>query len=259
MRRLIGYSLIATISVASAAVAADMSTKAAPMSQHNWTGLYAGFNAGYGWGRNDAAFTSTDPLFGPAVAGGTIPNSLSPKPKGFVGGIQAGYNYQTGKFLIGVEADIAYSAMKGEASVLVPAAGADPTVITKQEHSVTWLSTLRGRLGGLVAADLLIYTTGGLAVGGVKATTGTVVPPLACAANAYCVNGSTSATRVGWALGAGTEYAIGPRWTLKAEYLYFDLGSASYAAPSTAAPFWGLQTKANFKGNIVRAGLNYRF
>ena len=80
------------------------------------------------------------------------------------------------------------------------------------------------------------YVTGGAAFGDVK----TNIPGL----------GSESTTRAGWTVGAGAEYAFAPNWTVKAEYLFVDLGKFT-------CNLCGANVK--FNENIVRAGLNYKF
>jgi outer membrane immunogenic protein len=152
---------------------------------------------------------------------------VSPSPKGFVGGAQIGFNYQLGSFVFGLEADYDYSAMKGDA-----ACGAFGTCTTKN----SWLATGRGRIG--YAFDrFLPYFTGGVAFGNVKAE------------NAIL---AASSNRTGYAIGGGLEYAFTGAWSVRAEYLYVDLGKFD-AGP---APF---VNNVSFNANLVRAGVNYRF
>jgi len=151
----------------------------------------------------------------------------SPSPKGFVGGGQIGYNYQIGSFVFGLEGDYDYSAMKGDAAC------PGGTCTTKN----TWLATGRGRIG--YAFDrFLPYFTGGVAFGSIKAE--------------HTLLGNASSNRTGYALGGGLEYAFLGAWSVRAEYLYVDLGSFD-AGP---AP---LVNNIGFKANVVRAGINYRF
>jgi outer membrane immunogenic protein len=106
--------------------------------------------------------------------------------------------------------------------------------ITSCETRNDWLGTVRGRLG--YAFDrFLPYVTGGLAVGGVKTSVAGF--------------GDSSDTKAGWTVGGGIEAAIAGPWTAKVEYLYVDLGSSDTV----------LGSSADFRTNIVRAGLNYRF
>ncbi|MGC1465757.1 MAG: outer membrane protein [Pseudolabrys sp.] len=147
--------------------------------------------------------------------------------KGWLGGGTIGYNLQTGVWVWGLEADLDYSTIKGT----------DGTGCCETRN--TWLGTARGRIG--YSFDRwLPYITGGAAFGGVKMTP---------------VGGtSESKTRVGWAAGAGLEYAFLGAWSAKIEYLYADLGTSSCDATTC-----GVATDVKFKTNIVRAGVNYRF
>jgi outer membrane immunogenic protein len=111
--------------------------------------------------------------------------------------------------------------------------------------------------------------TGGLAYGGASSNTTlaeSVDGPCGCG-NFPAVHGSTSGPRLGWILGGGVEYMLAPHWTVKAEYLYYDLGSVTYALPAivqttdTGVPFFGASTASHvaFTGNIARAGVNFGF
>jgi outer membrane immunogenic protein len=120
---------------------------------------------------------------------------------------------------------------------------------------------LRPRLGVTVMPSLLLYATGGLAYGQVASTTTLAVPGAPACSNNLCGGGSSSQTRVGWTLGGGTEYALTEQWSVKAEYLFMDLGHENYFVSSSlpGAPPFGMQAAATFRENIARAGVNYRF
>ena len=122
--------------------------------------------------------------------------------------------------------------------------------------------TFRGRLGYTIMPQLLAYGTAGVAVGSFSLT------------NAYSDNhthagplggngqSTLNGVKVGWAAGAGVEYAIMPNWTLRGEYLYVDLGSVSTTATITDPPHPGettpLTTTTDLTAHLVRVGLNYR-
>ena len=170
------------------------------IAYYNWTGFYAGINAGYAWGTSN---WETGPL------GVAVSNS----PKGYLIGGTLGYNYQTGSLVWGLEGDIAWAKVDGSV---------DCGLGLTCETANRWLGTARGRLG--YAFDrFLPYFTGGAAFGSVRAN---VNPgPLF----------SASDTRIGWTLGGGLEYAFLGNWTAKIEYLYVDLGSfdTGFTAPIT--------------------------
>src|SRR5215831_16810122 len=113
------YLLVGAVFLAftGAAGAADLATKApiAPAAPvFSWTGFYIGANAGYGWGSGSVDFAGSDSTLD-AIARGQIPASLAGDPQGFVGGGQAGYNWQTGLLVLGLEADIQWTDIKKSA------------------------------------------------------------------------------------------------------------------------------------------------
>jgi len=250
------------------ALAADLPTpapvyKAAPVvaPSYSWTGFYLGLNAGYSWGDRDMQFFNGDPLdYAPALAAGVIPTTLAPNPQGFVGGGQAGYNMQSGFMVYGIETDIQYANVKGTAAAAT-AIFPYPSTVTTAQEKLDWLGTVRGRVG-VSNSDFLLYATGGLAYGHATASSSTLVtgpPGVSCANNVYCSVGAVSTTRAGWTAGLGAEYAVAQPWTVKLEYLYYDLGSATYNEPSSLTPTSSMQATAHFNGSLIRAGVNYRF
>jgi outer membrane immunogenic protein len=138
---------------------------------YDWTGPYIGINSGYGFGKsqNDVFFSdasSGSPLFA---------TDASSKLDGAIVGAQAGYNWQSGSWLIGLEADIAATTQRATTAYFCPGsscnptlAGFDATVGTWHYQKLDWFSTLRGRLGAIVMPNALIYATGGAAVAGIS-------------------------------------------------------------------------------------------
>lgn len=259
-------------------------TKAPPMAAGNiWSGWYAGLNTGYLDGsRNistDAVVTnnSTTPVTAPAMASGAT-SRLSTGNGGFVGGAQFGYNYMfSPMFLAGVEADIQGSSLRGSGStstvvptdtVFGPNTGTWLTKIAAS-RGVDYIGTIRGRLGATVAPSLLLYVTGGLAYGGVKSSTTINQTTAIAGVPATATSGSFSDTRAGYAVGGGGEWMIASKWSVKAEYLYYDLGAAHYGTGGVAVdegptqlPGFGIAaigttSHVRFNGNIARVGLNY--
>ncbi len=152
---------------------------------------------------------------------------------GLVGGT-IGYNYQINQVVLGVEGDIDWANISGSTST-----GCTSVTGTGCTTGDNWLSTVRGRLG--YGADRFMpYITGGAAFGDIKASG----PGLT----------GTDTTNAGWTLGGGIEFAIAGHWTAKAEYLYVDLGSVSCGLACGAAV-----QNVNWRANIGRLGLNYRF
>jgi outer membrane immunogenic protein len=277
----IGFGTIAMLSNASAA---DMPLKAPPPpppALWSWTGFYIGGNVGGSFGR---ATTNWN------VSGVPLP-STSEHLDGFVGGGQAGYNWQSGRWVWGLETDIQGTSERGRSSngdpvttslttstttttpcipgALVVACGIPVTTTTTttgtttaaltSEEKLPWLGTVRARLGVLASPKWLLYATGGLAYGEVDSS-GTL------SAGGATVSGSSDTVRAGWTAGGGVEAALWGAWSLKAEYLFVDLGHVtnsygglSVATPSGTAVFSPVTTTSHVTDNIVRVGLDYHF
>jgi outer membrane immunogenic protein len=277
-RWLTGVAVVALMAVGTvAAQAADLPTrKEAPAPvfvppPFTWTGFYVGLNAG---GLAPSGGRSAS-LFDPAAGtdGGFLnadfPGGLGSQSVGFIGGGQAGYNWQTGAFVLGVETDFdGTTNSKSFNNVGTPFAGAGVPALLSGDFlsvngkaSLSWLGTTRGRVGFVATPDnrLMIYATGGVAYGGGSAnfsafdsTTGALW------------TGSPSSTRVGWTIGGGVEYAVTNNITIKGEYLYADLGSTSFSSAGNAAvaanfPGVVVSGKLDYNASIFRAGVNYKF
>jgi outer membrane immunogenic protein len=271
--KIVTVAALASI-VAAPALAADMAVKAPPkpVVTCNWCGFYIGGNAGYAWSHDPMSTVSTpvpDATLGvipgvseglAALSTGTVPVGHS---DGFIGGVQAGYNWQTGNFVSGLEADIqglSHSSGSGTTSQTVVVVGVPVTATQTGTASLSYLGTVRGKLGIVANPNWLLYVTGGLAYGGVKANDTLVQTGTNGFAGAGF--GSLSTTRAGWVLGAGTEWMFAPKWSVKAEYLHYDLGNASFSSAPTSAfflvpVFQNNVTSVHFQGDLVRAGLNY--
>jgi outer membrane immunogenic protein len=169
------------------------------MAVYSWMGPYLGANLGYQWGE-----TTNNPT----------------EPSGIAGGLQAGYNFQTGQFVFGGEADIQLS-------------GAEDT-FAPWKFSNPWFGTVRGR-AGVAMNNILFYATGGLAYGNLRGEVGGL---------------TENRTGLGWTAGIGMEVGLTPNWSAKVEYLYVDLTDRSYTVTGTDN---GLES------NLLRFGVNYRF
>jgi outer membrane immunogenic protein len=218
----------------------------------DWTGFYAGLNAGgvganvdVNWEPNLAGF----PVTGLAIieaARGDIDES------GFIAGGQIGFNYQAQRIVAGIEADGNYTDLKDTRSATAAASGFPGHVITQRFES-KWLATLRGRLG-LAIDPVFIYTTAGLAVAHVKYSDRGEFA-IAGSSNAA----SSSQTRGGWTTGVGVEWGLTPHWSVKAEYLYVDLGRTKYRSENDTFPFSDIRHNHKLTENIARLGFNYKF
>jgi outer membrane immunogenic protein len=274
-----------------AALAADLPSRAPPPVYlppppvFTWTGLYIGINAGGTWSNNNTVNTTAVPVFAAAtfapelaLSSALATTSVPVSNSGFIGGGQIGYNYQfANSFVAGIEADIQGVASNNRAGTVfssgvpvgLPAETINSTVSASKR--IDYIGTVRGRLGFTITPTLLVYGTGGLAYGGLKSSVAifqqNLEVPTTNFSTPFSSFGSLSNSRVGWTAGGGLEWLFAPNWSLKAEYLYYDLGTATFAlSPLTntftnggvaysSAPF----AKARFTGNIVRGGLNYHF
>jgi outer membrane immunogenic protein len=278
-------AIVSTLCLSQVSLAADLRVKApvykAPVAApaYNWTGFYVGASAGYGWSDADLNLVSVGtlvaapPSFADASARATPP-VLGTHPRGFVGGGQFGYNYQINRLVLGYEADFSFADIKGSDTrhgTAFEFSNPNPFEITAVgEQKLDFLGTVRGKLGFTPIDTLLVYATGGLAYGHVESRTNTSDAPAPLSTGP--ASGSASTMRTGWTAGGGIESALAfaPRWSLKAEYLYYDLGTLSYALSpatvfagntTTGTPIGIVNTTAttHLQGNVVRVGLNYRF
>jgi outer membrane immunogenic protein len=207
MKRLVvGAAALVAAGWTASAEAADLNygqrapyTVNQPLNGYSWAGPYLGANLGYEWGSV---------------------NNNPAKPSGFVGGVQAGYNFQSGPWVFGVEGDI-------------QAAGADDT-FAPWKFSNPWFGTLRGR-AGYAFGNVLAYGTAGLAFGELRSQT---------------FGWTESHTSAGWTIGAGAEVGFAPNWSAKLEYLYIDLSTSQFAITGVSN---------GYSASVVRAGVNYHF
>ena len=255
MKRAVVLSVGLLALAAVPAAAADIPMKApmvAPVMApgYNWTGFYIGANAGYNWGRT--SFVDRDGF-------NTVPgDNWTNKNNGFTGGGQLGYNWQTGNFVFGLEADLGYLNAKGSGT-----AAASCTFFacdTVGSTSSDFYATVRGRLG-LAWNNWMIYGTGGGI--GINTRTSVIDGCFLAPCGFATMNATDTSFRTGWTAGGGVEVAVGGPWTVKAEYLYYDIGSKTVAAPAffppAAAPGATFNWDTKTTGNIVRVGINYRF
>jgi outer membrane immunogenic protein len=191
------------------AAAADLAARpytkapAAAIAINNWTGFYLGAMGGYAQENSDGIGTLSG-----GFAGGTL-----------------GYNWQTGNFVLGVEADAAWADVGATVGVF--------------ETRIRDMGTVRGRVG-YAFDQVLIYGTGGFAWADNRLT---------------IVGVSDNKIHTGWTAGAGVEVMFAPKWSVKAEYLYRSLQGETY--------FTGIVPGGLASGtlnlNSVQVGVNYHF
>jgi outer membrane immunogenic protein len=153
--------------------------------------------------------------------------AFAPVSGGLAGGT-IGYNWQTGAVVFGLEADAAWADLNSTAGI--------PGLVTATAK-VQDLGTVRGRIG-YAFDQVLLYGTGGYAWADTKLT-----------ATVLGLSASESHVLSGWTAGAGAEFMVAPKWSVKAEYLYRSFsGQTFFGVPS-----------GNLNMNSVQVGVNYHF
>ncbi len=198
------------------AVAADLAarpyTKAPAIAPiYNWTGFYIGAMGGYG-----SEDTSDFAL------------------KGGFGGGTVGYNWQTGMYVFGIEADAAGADIS--TSLGIPG-------LVSADDKIRALGTVRGRVG-VTFQQVLFYGTGGFAWADERVS-----------ASALGVSISDTKTRTGWTAGAGVEWMFAPHWSVKGEYLYRSFGSENFFAGTIPG---GIDS-GTLNIHSGQVGVNYHF
>jgi outer membrane immunogenic protein len=155
----------------------------------------------------------------------------------------------------GLEADIQYADLHDSQAATAQGSGGFAPEETSVDQRIKWLGTVRARLGVLPIDRLLLYVTGGLAYGRAERTATIAFPIIP-----QTFSGSENTTQAGWTAGGGVEWAFFKNWSVKAEYLYYDLGKKDVDIVTVASSVAGTASGTfETKGHIVRAGLNFRF
>lgn len=199
----------------------------APVNQ--WTGCYVGGNLGWGWGNGDV------------TVAGTV--ARSGNNNGFAGGGQIGCDYQMGAMVIGIRNMFDWANLD-ESSRIVGGTFTGHGVTAKNN----WLDLLTGRIGYAVQPTWLLYFQGGAAW---RDTSVQLLNP------AGLQVGSSSKTRTGWTVGAGSEYKFAPNWSVFLEYNYANFGTntVNFTVPAVGTFTGSVKTDAQ----MVLAGVNWRF
>jgi len=239
MKRFLLSSLTA-VALVSGASAADLSVPdmepIMPIVEPvvwDWTGIYGGVHAGWGWMDRDAT-NFGDPfeyeLDGPIVGG------------------QVGGNFQFGNFVLGIEGDVSLPSMEDDVDVSVLGGLIEVNV----DAETQWIASLRGR-AGFAFNRFMVYGTGGLAAAEVDTDV-----DLSFLFGILDSSDSGSETYVGWTAGGGVEGMVTEHITLGLEYLYSDYGDADYDYEF----FGGLldvTEETDLTSQIVRGKLNVKF
>src|SRR5947207_3989874 len=225
LQHILAGAAAGALTLAGPALAADLPVKAPQFRPaFDWSGFYIGGHTGYSRGSSSAVLT--DPLL--AASSGTF--------SGVIGGVQAGYNWRapTG-LLLGVEADLTFPNYLPSNSIISRLISANSDVL----HQLDYVGTARGRLG-YASGHWLFYATGGLAFAGER-----YINTPAAGSDEKIIH-----HRLGWAAGAGAEYAFAPDWTVRLEYLYNQFQRADIRFPQ------GAQHSSTLDFQSLRIGLN---
>jgi len=245
---LLGAACAAVLTTAASAADAVVEEAIILEPGFTWTGLYVGANVGYSWGDFDHEFEAA------ADALGDFSTSFDADADGVTGGVQIGYNWQLGNFVLGVEADAQASNVEGSASQLFEFTDIFSTTIEADAGTeLDWFGTARVRLGYVPTERLMIYGTGGFAFGETTTNASYFVSSIIDFGDSL----SEKTSRTGWAAGAGAEYAFTDNWTFKAEYLYTDLGEEDVLVIDETLFTASLNSDVKF--HTVRLGVNYKF
>ena len=219
----------------------------APLS---WAGPYAGVNAGYAWADADLKWSNTSGVDDPAaIAERQNLSTRSLSSQNLTGGGQLGFNWQTGAIIFGIEADANKLESTSTSSVALSSNFPDNSIA--QSVTVHSLFTARGRIG-VTFNDAFFYFTGGWAGGSVTFADSSLYP---ISFQSVSVRPFLS----GFVVGGGLEQAISRYWSIKGEYLYTDLGSASSSSCYVPNPTLCYTHSHDVTLQIVRAGLNFKF
>ena len=236
---------------------APMYAKAPVATPFSWTGFYLGGFAGDAWAGRVTA-TELPPAFN-----GTGSQSSFDLGSNFMGGLDFGYNYQSGVVVVGGEAEGGFLRLSGAA----PFVTSQQTVAGAKVGD--WYAAFTGRLG-LAVGSALIYAKGGAAIVDV---TDSVIGTLACTTPVgppLCAPGLRSVAAAGrnklgvtWAAGAGLEYAINKRWSIKGEYLALGTDLSNTASGPGLVSGINAPQRFNWLFNIptlqtAKLGVNYK-
>jgi outer membrane immunogenic protein len=297
---LLGGVALSTLGFVGAAFAADMPVKAPPpVVVNTWTGYYAGVDFGGINGSHENDSFSQGPGFGAGGATAFDPTSLSPTNHwGGIGGVYAGYNWAvTPSWVIGVEGDwnkASLGTSTGTTSLTsggipqpagcIPGTGTPGGTVFNSNcagvlmsDNLSWIATVRGRLGYTWGSMMLYGTAGGAFMN--QEQSGQVInctsPAATCTAAASASNlGNNRAASIafsqnsnstGWVAGGGIELMATANWLVRIEYLHYAFGTGvTHSAVCTQCVAGAFSGAGNFTWgsasyDSVRAGLAYKF
>lgn len=248
------------------------SVKKRQSSDDSWTGFYVGGFGGYTNGRaaSNLSTISASYIANPtALAGIAKDGTQKINSKGLNGGGTFGYNYQKGKFFVGGEVDFGSNRINKSVTATTlfnsdfPASSSNTKTITQSVKN-DWLFTARPRVG-IVFNKTIVYVTGGVAVTNIKynGSYGDTLSGITKESSSF------SKTKTGTSVGAGVEFKIVSKWSLKGEYIFTQFGRISTTSTNLTAgdvgfggdpvPNQVFTHSTDLKSHSIRFGVNYRF
>lgn len=232
-----------------------------PVPLAPWTGPSIGIHVDGLFGGGDSRFGGSTSVTA-AVARAAVPGTVGLDEAAFGAGLHVGWSWRFGAVVTGIDLDVDVLSRNVFSSTALPNLIVVPpvTAFTDVRSRLDVLATLRPRVGMLMNEALLVYLTGGVAIGHVKVD---AVIDSGLAAPFFA--GARSAVELGWVAGLGAEWLVAPGWSITGEILHFDLGRTRVTmtertglpVPGDPAPF-GI-AKVRTSGEIVRLGARLRF
>jgi outer membrane immunogenic protein len=249
-RTLTALGVLAVAAGTNPALAADQELiyKAAPaaIAPLPWTGFFVGSHVG--WGEGQKKFIDNFP-----TPDGEVDADV--RIRGWIGGLQGGYNQQFNWLVLGVEGDFTWSGVRNN-NFSCFAFGNQVC-----SADAEWFSTLAGRVG-VAFGPVLLYATGGIAW-----ARDTFTDLATCLGSQPRRRGGIPALcgdqfigseiRAGSMVGAGFEYIFAPRWSVKVEYDYLDFGQRSTVLLDGLGNAFTEEIHQNV--HLIKFGLNYKF
>ncbi len=244
----------------------------------NWTGFYAGANLGAGWNATEqrTGVQNHTGLGNDGAPQGTAGFTTAwvtdfGSRAGFTGGLTAGYNHQISPILVlGIETDFQFADFRGDGNATTNVPPLVNNIVAHNgsiaaSQSVDWFGTVRGRIGiTSPVPSYMFYATGGLAYGYTKSRF-SMFDSFPSRGALFAGASAANSVDVGWTAGAGVEWAMTSKWSVKGEWLYVDLGERNLNGLnniliSGPAPFPVFATSQSYRYdfNVMRFGLNYR-
>ncbi len=242
-----------------------------------FSGTYVGVDGGPAWASSNYQTSSncvTSTANGvfcvkspdPTVANGiVVANSGTGEfnLKRFNYDVHVGHAWNIKNLIIGGEAEVGglNAAKSAAANGVFPVPFLGTRYSVYDSISTNWLATLRARVGVVFKQQYLVYATGGPAFTDFRMHSSYRDNAAGFSFPGGSGSAAKSIFRTGWTVGAGGELQLNDAYSIKLEYLFVRFNYMNLPVPLRNTPAFtqSMLTKANFKTDILRIGLNYRF